>query len=111
LHRIAGGDVARRGPDRLLAFGRRQPLHPDRILFGVQAAGLTELLCHTLREDISIDMRLDRDLWPVEADVGALELALLNLAVNARDAMPDGGRIFWRRKTRRCKTDRPIGLG
>jgi len=94
LHRIE--EAAWRGADltrRLLAFGRRQPLHPDRVELGVQAAGLTELLSHTLREDIDIDMRFDPDVWPVEADVGALELALLNLAVNARDAMPGSGRI------------------
>ena len=94
LHRIE--EASWRGADltrRLLAFGRRQPLHPDRVELGVQAAGLTELLRHTLREDISIDMQFDADLWPVEADVGALELALLNLAVNARDAMPKSGQI------------------
>ena len=94
LHRIE--EASWRGADltrRLLAFGRRQPLHPERVELHVQAAGLTELLRHTLREDISIDMQFDADLWPVEADVGALELALLNLAVNARDAMPKGGQI------------------
>jgi signal transduction histidine kinase/ActR/RegA family two-component response regulator len=94
LHRIE--EAAWRGADltrRLLAFGRRQPLHPDRVELGVQAAGLIELLRHTLREDIDIDLRFDPDVWPVEADVGALELALLNLAVNARDAMPASGRI------------------
>jgi signal transduction histidine kinase/ActR/RegA family two-component response regulator len=89
-------EAAWRGADltrRLLAFGRRQPLHPDRVELGVHAAGLIELLRHTLREDINIDLRFDPDVWPVEADVGALELALLNLAVNARDAMPSSGRI------------------
>jgi signal transduction histidine kinase len=94
LHRIE--EAAWRGADltrRLLAFGRRQPLHPDRIELGVQAAGLIELLRHTLREDIRIDLRFGAELWPVEADVGALELALMNLAVNARDAMPRGGWI------------------
>ena len=94
LHRIE--EASWRGADltrRMLAFGPRQPLHPDRVDLGVQAAGLTELLRHTLREDIRIHMRFDADLWPVEADAGALELALLNLAVNARDAMPKGGQI------------------
>jgi signal transduction histidine kinase/ActR/RegA family two-component response regulator len=89
-------EAAWRGADltrRLLAFGRRQPLHPDRIELGVQAAGLTELLRHTLREDIQIRMQFDPELWPVEADVAALELALLNLVVNARDAMLNGGQI------------------
>jgi signal transduction histidine kinase/ActR/RegA family two-component response regulator len=89
-------EAAWRGADltrRLLAFGRRQPLHPDRVELAVQAAGLTELLRHTLREDIEIHLQFDPDLWPVEADVAALELALLNLAVNARDAMTSGGRI------------------
>ena len=60
---------------------------------GVQAVGLTELLRHTLREDIQIQMQFDTGLWPAEADVAALELALLNLVVNARDAMPNGGQI------------------
>jgi signal transduction histidine kinase/ActR/RegA family two-component response regulator len=94
VHRIE--EAAWRGADltrRLLAFGRRQPLHPDRVELGVQAAGLTELLRHTLREDIQIQMQFDTGLWPAEADVAALELALLNLVVNARDAMPNGGQI------------------
>ena len=94
VHRIE--EAAWRGADltrRLLAFGRRQPLHPDRVELGVQAVGLTELLRHTLREDIEIQMQFDTGLWPAEADVAALELALLNLVVNARDAMPNGGQI------------------
>jgi signal transduction histidine kinase/ActR/RegA family two-component response regulator len=94
VHRIE--EAAWRGADltrRLLAFGRRQPLHPDRVELGVQAVGLTELLRHTLREDIQIQMQFDTGLWPAEADVAALELALLNLVVNARDAMPNGGQI------------------
>ncbi len=94
VHRIE--EAAWRGADltrRLLAFGRRQPLHPDRVELGVQAVGLTELLRHTLREDIQIQMQFDTGLWPAEADVAALELALLNLVVNGRDAMPNGGQI------------------
>jgi signal transduction histidine kinase/CheY-like chemotaxis protein len=96
---------------RLLAFGRRQPLHPDRVDFGEQAAGLTELLRHTLREDIRIHMRFDKGLWPVEADTGALELALLNLAVNARDAMPDGGQIVLSARNVPMGHSQPVRLG
>jgi signal transduction histidine kinase/ActR/RegA family two-component response regulator len=89
-------EAAWRGADltrRLLAFGRRQPLHPGRVELELQAAGFAELLRHTLREDILIHLRFDPGLWPAEADVAALELALLNLVVNARDAMPNGGQI------------------
>jgi signal transduction histidine kinase/ActR/RegA family two-component response regulator len=89
-------EAAWRGADltrRLLAFGRRQPLHPGRVELDVQATGLAELLRHTLREDILIHLQFDTGLWPAEADVAALELALLNLVVNARDAMPNGGQI------------------
>ncbi len=73
LHRIE--EASWRGADltrRLLAFGRRQPLHPDRVELGVQAAGLTELLRHTLREDIRIHMQFDADLWPVECGCGCV---------------------------------------
>jgi signal transduction histidine kinase/ActR/RegA family two-component response regulator len=90
-------EAAWRGADltrRLLAFGRRQPLHPGRVELEFQAAGLAELLRHTLREDILIHLQFDPGLWPVEADVAALELALLNLVVNARDAMPNGGQVM-----------------
>jgi signal transduction histidine kinase len=107
-------EAAWRGADltrRLLAFGRRQPLHPDRVDLGVQASGLTELLRHTLREDISIHMQFDPDLWPVEADVGALELALLNIAVNARDAMPDGGQIVLAAHNMTMQAGQPTRLG
>jgi CheY-like chemotaxis protein len=79
VHRIE--EAAWRGADltrRLLAFGRRQPLRPDRVELAIQAVGLTELLRHTLREDIQIQMQFDNGVWPAEADVAALELALLN---------------------------------
>jgi signal transduction histidine kinase/ActR/RegA family two-component response regulator len=112
LHRIE--EASWRGADltrRLLAFGRRQPLHPDRVELGVQAAGLTELLRHTLREDIRIHMRFEPGLWPVEADVGALELALLNLAVNARDAMPKGGQIVLTARNAPMQNGQPARFG
>lgn len=76
---------------RLLAFARRQALHPERVDLLQQKESLRELLGQALREDIEFRTEFETDLWPLEADLGALELALLNLAVNARDAMVDGG--------------------
>jgi signal transduction histidine kinase len=76
---------------RLLAFARRQALHPERVDLRQQIASLRELLGQGLRENIRLRTDIVPDLWPIEVDFSALELALLNLAVNARDAMPDGG--------------------
>ncbi len=78
---------------RLLAFARRQPLHPQRVDLAAQAESLRELLSQGLRENIQLRLSVAPDVWPLEADIGALELALLNLAVNARDAMPGGGEL------------------
>ena len=78
---------------RLLAFARRQALHPERVDLPQQAETLRELLGQGLRESVELSLEMAEDLWPLEADFGALELALLNVAVNARDAMPDGGRV------------------
>ena len=58
-----------------------------------QAETLREPLGQGLRESVELSLEMAEDLWPLEADFGALELALLNVAVNARDAMPDGGRV------------------
>ena len=78
---------------RLLAFARRQTLTPDRLDLSRDMSGIRELLRQGLRENIEVRSEIAEAVWPVEVDVGALELALLNLAVNARDAMPDGGRL------------------
>jgi signal transduction histidine kinase len=89
-------EAAWRGADltrRLLAFARRQPLNPRPLNVARHVDGLRELLRHCLRDDIRIDVSLPSGLWAAQADLGALELALLNLAVNARDAMPNGGRM------------------
>jgi signal transduction histidine kinase/CheY-like chemotaxis protein len=91
-HRIE--EAAWRGADltrRLLAFARRQPLNPQRLDVAPHMEGLRELLRHGLRDDIRILTSIPDGVWPVEADLAALELAILNLAVNARDAMPNGG--------------------
>jgi len=78
---------------RLLAFSRQQPLEPKPIDVNRLVAGMSNLLDRTLGENIEIETVLAAGLWPVFADVNQLESALLNLAVNARDAMPSGGKL------------------
>ena len=78
---------------RLLAFSRRQPLDPKPIDVNSLVNGLSELLNRTLGEMISVETVRGAGLWRIEADANALESAILNLAVNARDAMPQGGRL------------------
>ncbi|QYO75210.1 PAS domain S-box protein [Devosia salina] len=88
--------AAQRGAEmttRLLAFARKQPLEPVLIDLNELVAGMEELLRRTLGEQVDIEwVRADR-LWTIEADPGQLESALLNLAINARDAMPGGGHL------------------
>jgi len=76
---------------QLLAFARRQTLKPETIDVGARLSAMRELLERSLRADILVDIHVASDLWPVKSDPTQLELAILNLAVNARDAMPKGG--------------------
>ncbi len=78
---------------QLLTFSRRRPVNPEPVDLSHQIEGLRELLSSSLRGDIKIVMTFEPGLWPVEVDAGELELAILNLCVNARDAMPSGGVI------------------
>ena len=78
---------------RLLAFARRETLMPERVEPNRLVAGLLPLLTRTLGEDIEIATDLGADLWAVVADAHQLENSLINLAVNARDALPDGGHV------------------
>jgi PAS domain S-box-containing protein len=88
-----GADRAATLTQRLLAFSRRQPLAPKAIDPNALVAGMSDLLHRTLGETIAVETRLLAGLSRIEADPHQLESAILNLAVNARDAMPDGGRL------------------
>ncbi len=78
---------------RLLAFARRQELKTESVDVAALFEGMRELLDRSLRADIVMSVTIPADLPPVLADANQLELALLNLAINARDAMPDGGTL------------------
>ena len=98
LRRLARNAIkgARRGGEltqRLLAFSRRQTLKAERIDLNALVADMGEILHRTLGETIAIETVSEPDLWPTIADSGQVEVALLNFAINARDAMPAGGTI------------------
>ena len=93
-------DAMRRAVDRgtgltrhLLAFSRRRPIKPESVDLNAHLDAMREMLASSLRGDVGVEMHFDADLWPVEVDAGELELAIVNLCVNARDAMPSGGTI------------------
>ena len=78
---------------RLLAFARRQNLEPTRVDLHALSAAVNELLAHTLGGLVALEWDLPDELWLPHADESQLELTLMNLAINARDAMPEGGTI------------------
>jgi signal transduction histidine kinase len=78
---------------RLLAFARKQPLRPQTVDVGKQLAGAADLLRGMLGETVTLEVAMADALWPVVADPVQLESAIVNLAINARDAMPYGGVI------------------
>ncbi|WP_282607115.1 type II toxin-antitoxin system prevent-host-death family antitoxin [Pelagibius sp. Alg239-R121] len=78
---------------RLLAFSRQQPLSPQVIDIGALATGMKDLLNRTLGEACEVDIAAIENLWSASADPGQVENALLNLAINARDAMRGGGKL------------------
>ncbi len=78
---------------RLLAFSRRQPLDPKPVRANTLVASMEDLLRRTIGERVDLDMVLAGGLWVTKCDPNQLESAILNLVINARDAMPDGGKL------------------
>jgi signal transduction histidine kinase len=90
---LDGADRAAKLTHRLLAFSRQQPLMPQPVDCNTFVAGMSELLRRTLGDHIHVETVLAGGLWRTFVDSSQLESSILNLAVNARDAMPDGGKL------------------
>ena len=95
---------------QLLAFSRRQTLRPEVMSVGEALSDLTLLLKRLLGERVDLDLKHGRDIWPVKADVNQFEQVIVNLAVNARDAMPNGGRLLVRTANVSDGNERPVGV-
>jgi signal transduction histidine kinase/DNA-binding response OmpR family regulator len=89
----AAAERGARLTQQLLAFARRQPLAPQPTDVAQLLSDLADLLRHSLGERITIELAMPDDPWNARIDSGQLENAILNLAINARDAMPDGGTV------------------
>jgi two-component system, NtrC family, sensor kinase len=90
---LVGAERAAQLTQRLLAFSRRQPLNPRVLDANKLILSISDLLTRTLGENIELETIGGAGLWKVEADASELESTLLNLALNARDAMPEGGKL------------------
>ena len=89
----AAADRGEKLTRQLLAFSRRQQLMPVVVDLRARIDAVRDMLVPSLRGNIQLICDIEDKIWPVEVDLGELELALVNIAVNARDAMPDGGTI------------------
>ena len=90
---LAGAERAAQLTQRLLAFSRRQPLNPRAVDVNKLITGMADLLVRTLGEQFELETISGAGLWTVEVDVAELESTVLNLALNARDASPNGGKL------------------
>ncbi|HYZ49148.1 MAG TPA: PAS domain S-box protein [Sphingomonas sp.] len=105
---VSTADRAATLTDHLLAFSRRQPLKPQVLDLSLRLDAFAEMLTRTLGSLIEVRLELAPNLWRVEADPTQLETALLNAAINARDAMPDGGRLTI--GTENCEDERLVSI-
>nr|WP_147019989.1 ATP-binding protein [Methylorubrum extorquens] len=105
--------AAKRGAtltEQLLAFSRRQRLEARATDLNGVLSGMADLLHRTLGGTVAVSTRLAADLWPAMADPNRIELAILNLAVNARDAMPNGGELRVETANLAAAEPRPLAL-
>ncbi|MEN3953211.1 response regulator [Iodidimonas sp. SYSU 1G8] len=96
---------------RLLSFSRRKGLTAEAVDVDDLVAGMDDLLARTLGGLVVLDKRIESDLWAATADADQLELVILNLCINARDAMPDGGTITLTARNERIDVGQVDGLG
>jgi two-component system NtrC family sensor kinase len=96
---------------QLLAFSRRQLLRPETVDLRTRTREIAEMLSRSLREDIEVSVEMPDALWAVTVDLAEFELALLNIGVNARDAMPKGGRLRVAARNIAFSADDPDGEG
>lgn len=94
---------------QLLAFSRQQALRPDTVDLRQRTGEIAEMLTQAVAPHIEMSIELPEDLWPVAIDPAEFDLAILNIAVNARDAMPKGGRFTVAAHNRRLSPDDPDG--
>ncbi len=97
---LAAVEQGRRLTGQLLAFSRRQPLKPEVVDLAALLGRMDSLLSQSLRGDVVLEIDVAEGLWPVQVDPTQLQSALINLAVNARDAMPNGGTFRIRAQNR-----------
>jgi signal transduction histidine kinase/CheY-like chemotaxis protein len=108
---MEGANRAASLTQRLLAFARQQPLQLEGVAVGPMILGMSEMLSRALGELIEIEMEVGHNIWPVWTDPTQFESAILNLAVNARDAMPAGGRLLIRAENRPIRYSFAAGRG
>ena len=107
---LKAGDSAVALTQRLLAFARKQVLQPQSVDMRRLVEGMQGLLVRTLGENVRLIVEADSALWPTLVDPNQMELVILNLAINARDAMPDGGTLSITVSNRESGRDAPPEL-
>jgi two-component system NtrC family sensor kinase len=98
----SASERAQRLTQQLLSFARRQQLHPEAFCLTAKLPEFIDMVARSLRPEICLDLKIRPDLWPVFADATELERAILNVTLNAQDAMPEGGVISYRAATHHC---------